>query len=136
VTEPIWIREDVVLAIHARQINEHGGPGGVRDRNLLSSALARPRHLHVLAEETPDVADLAAAYAYGLCRNHPFVDGNKRVALVVMRLFLVLNGYDLAASQAEKHRTFVRLAAGEVSEPGLAAWIRERLEAREPDPGG
>ncbi|HZT42206.1 MAG TPA: type II toxin-antitoxin system death-on-curing family toxin [Chthonomonadaceae bacterium] len=124
---PIWIREDVVRAIHQRQLAEHGGLPGVRDPNALASALARPRNLLAYGEPMPDIVTLAAAYAYGIARNHPFADGNKRVSLVVCRTFLMLNGYDIDATQEEKYKTFLRLAAGELSEEELIQWIRQCL---------
>lgn len=123
--EPVWVRPDVVAAIHRRLIAEHGGTDGIRDVALLDSALARPQNALAYSEPPPDIAALAAAYAYGICQNHPFVDGNKRTALVVMRTFMALNGTDIQASQREKHETFWRLAAGDLSETELAAWIRE-----------
>ena len=110
--EVTWIREDVVLAIHRRQLAEHGGAGGMRDRGLLDSALARPKNLLAYSEATPDLAALAASYAFGSCLNHPFVDDNKRVAFVVCRTFLRLNGSDLEAKREEKYLTFLRLAGG------------------------
>lgn len=125
--EPMWIREDVVQAIHRRQLAEHGGMEGQREPGLLAAALARPQHLQAYGDPPPDLADLAAAYAYGLVQNHPFADGNKRVALVVMRTFLRLNGHDLVASPEEKYRMFLGLAAGQVSEADFAGWIREHL---------
>ncbi len=128
---PIWVREDVVYAIHRRQLAEHGGKEGVRDHGLLLSALARPRNLLAYSESLPDVAKLAASYAFGIVRNHPFVDGNKRVAFVVCRTFLKLNGYDIKASQEEKCLTFVSLAASQLSEEGLADWIRQRLSSKD-----
>jgi death-on-curing protein len=118
----IWIRRDVVLAIHDEQVAEHGGQPGLRDAGLLDSALARPMNAAAYAE--PDVPALAAAYAFGIARNHPFLDGNKRTALVAAELFLELNGWRLAATDAECVLTFVALAAGEVSEPDLADWFR------------
>jgi death-on-curing protein len=126
---PVWIREDVVHAIHRRQLAEHGGGEGVRDPGLLESALARPKNLVAYsdAEDEPDLAALAASYAWGLVRNHPFVDGNKRTAYVVCRTFLKLNGQDLEASPEEKYLTFLQLAAGRLSEPDLAGWIRNHL---------
>lgn len=127
--EPVWVRDDVVLAIHRRQLAEHGGAGGIREEGLLASALARPKNLLANSKEAPDLAALAASYAYGIARNHPFLDGNKRTAFVVCRTFLLLNDLDLSASKEEKYRTFVRLAAGELSEAELQAWIRERLES-------
>ncbi len=126
-SQPVWIRADVALAIHRRQLSEHGGAEGVRDAGLLASALARPRNLVAYSEVEPDFATLAAAYAFGIARNHPFVDGNKRTAYVVCRTFLVLNGRDLAASREEKYSTFLKLAAGELSEDELVAWMREHL---------
>ena len=128
--EPVWVREDVVRAIHSRQLSEHGGTAGVRDEGLLASALARPRNLLAYSDEVPDLAVLAAAYAAGLTRNHPFVDGNKRTAFVVSRLFLRLNGHDISASNEDKYRTFLRLAAGELAEEALVDWIAKRLVKR------
>ncbi|MFQ5591969.1 MAG: type II toxin-antitoxin system death-on-curing family toxin [Phycisphaerae bacterium] len=127
--EPVWVRDDVVLAIHRRQLAEHGGTEGIRDRGLLESALASPKNRFAYAAGETDLAALAAAYAFAIAQNHPFVDGNKRTALVVCRTFLRLNGLDLTASQAEKYETFMRLACGELSEDELAAWIRKRLSS-------
>lgn len=125
--EPVWVREDVVRAIHSRQLSEHGGRAGVRDEGLLTSTLARPRNLHSYSDEVPDLAVLAAAYAAGLTRNHPFVDGNKPTAFVVLRLFLRLNGRDTTASKEDKYQTFFRSVAGELSEQDLVDWIRKHL---------
>jgi death on curing protein len=125
--EPVWIRDDVVLAIHRRQLAEHGGAEGVRDAGLLESALAKPRNLLAYADPSPDIAALAASYAYGIIRDHPFVDGNKRTSFVVCRVFLKLNGYDIDAPPDEKYLTFLKLAEGRVSEQELAHWIRGRL---------
>ena len=125
--EPIWVRDDVVLAIHRRQLAEHGGAEGIRDAGLLASALARPKNRLAYSGDKPDLAALAASYAYGIAKNHAFLDGNKRVAFVVCRVFLRLNGYDMEASQVEKYLTFINLAAGRVTEEDLAAWIRDRL---------
>jgi death-on-curing protein len=134
----VWIEKAVVLAAHDRQIAEHGGSAGVRDDGLLESALARPQQLHTYGDPAPDLADLAAALAYGLARNHPFVDGNKRTAHVAYRVFLELNGAELAASDEEKYVSILALAEGKLSEHDFAAWLRERLrlaprgEAHEP----
>jgi death-on-curing protein len=117
----------VVRAIQRRQLAEHGGREGVRDPGLLDSALARPRQLFAYAQPPPDLAALAAAYAFGLLRNHPFVDGNKRAALVVLRTFLKLNGRDLVASQEEKYRMVMGLAEGGLSEEAFADWNRANL---------
>ena len=124
---PVWVRDDVVLAIHGRQLAEHGGREGVRDEGLLASALAKPRNLLAYAGEESDLAGLAASYAFGIVKNHPFIDGNKRTALVVCRTFLKLNGRDLEASQADKYQTFWQLAEGALGEKELAEWIRDHL---------
>ncbi len=123
----IWVARQVAITAHAEQLAEHGGGQGVRDMNLLDSALARPENLSAYGE--PDVAALAAAYAYGIARNHPFVDGNKRTAAVVSETFLILNGYSLMASDAELVVAFLALAAGELSEEELADWFRAHLVA-------
>ena len=125
--ELIWISDEVVVAIHRRQLAEHGGLEGIRDEGLLQSALSRPKNLLAYSESSPDMAFLAAAYAYGIVKNHPFVDGNKRTAYVVMRTFLKLNGYDIQASSEEKYQIWLALAAGKLSEEELASWIREHL---------
>ena len=126
--EIVWLLEDAVRAIHQRQIAEHGGSSGLRDEGLLISALARPQNLLAYSEREPDLAAPAAGYAFGIARNHPFVDGNKRTALVAARTFLRLNGVDLHASQEEKHLTFLKLGEGSVSEEQLAEWIRQHLK--------
>jgi death-on-curing protein len=121
----IWVATDVALAAHAEQLAEHGGGEGVRDRGALESAMARPRNLALY--ERPDAASLAAAYAFGIARNLPFVDGNKRTAAVVSETFLVLNGHRLDASDAELVVAMLALAAGELTEDELAGWFREHL---------
>jgi len=121
----IWIAIDVAVAAHAEQLAEHGGGDGVRDMRLLESAMARPQNLAGYGE--PDVADLAAAYAFGIARNHPFVDGNKRTAAVVSETFLALNGWSLGASDAELVVAFLALAAGELDEGEMADWFRGRI---------
>lgn len=127
--EIIWLLEDAVKAIHQRQIAEHGGTPGVRDEGLLKSALARPHNLLAYSEQSPDFAQLAASYAHGIARNHPFIDGNKRTALIAARIFLLLNGRNLEASQEGKYLTFTRLAEGVISEHQLAEWIRQNLKS-------
>jgi death-on-curing protein len=124
----IWIATEVALAAHAEQLAEHGGGDGVRDAGMLESAMARPQNLASYGE--PDAAALAAAYAFGIARNHPFVDGNKRTAAVVSETFLMLNGYALGASDAELVVAFLSLAAGELAEDALADWFREHLVER------
>ena len=124
--EPVWLREELILFIHRRQILQHGGSLGLRDRGLLEASLARPRQMYAYGQNV-DVARLAAAYAWAIVRNHPFVDGNKLVALVACRVFLRLNGYDLFASAEEKYGIFMDIASGKVSEEQLTDWIRRRL---------
>jgi death-on-curing protein len=121
----IWVLPDVVQAIHDRQLAEHGGGDGLRDVGLLSSALARPEN--AAAYGTPDAADLAAAYAFGIAKNHPFVDGNKRTAWAVARLFLRLNLCRLEFAAPEAIAAVEALAAGSLDESGLAAWFRARI---------
>jgi death on curing protein len=123
-----WVAESVVFAIHETQLAEHGGIVGIRDEGLLSSALARPLNLHAYGG-TPDAASLAAAYAFGIARNHPFLDGNKRTAFVVMELFLNLNGWNLDAADEECILTMMALAAGDLREEALAAWVRAHIVA-------
>lgn len=123
--DPIWISVELTLAIHRRQLAEHGGAEGVRDQGLLESALDRPRHLFAYSDPKSDIPTLAAAYAFGISRNHAFIDGNKRASYVVCRTFLILNGFDLTASQQERCQTFVALATGELSEEALAKWLVE-----------
>lgn len=124
----IWMAETVVLAVHEAQIASHGGVPGIRDIGLVRSALARPTNL--LAYGEPDLPDLAAAYAYGLVKAHGFVDGNKRVSLVVTETFLALNGQRLVAEDASCFTTWMGLADGSLSEAGLALWIRSNMEPR------
>lgn len=125
VREPEWISIELAHAIHARQLSEHGGTPGVRDEGLLESALSRPRHLFAYGGESVDMPELAAAYAFGIARNHPFVDGNKRTAYVVCRTFLVLNGWDMASSLADRYHVVMALAAGEMDEAGFTAWLKD-----------
>ena len=118
----VWLDEQVVLAVHEEQLAEHGGAQGIRDEGLMQSALARPRHLATYGE--PDVFDLSAAYGFGIARNHPFTDGNKRTAFVAVELFLTLNGVELRVSDADCVLTMLSLAAGELDEATFAAWLR------------
>lgn len=118
----VWIATEVAVAAHGEQLAEHGGPAGVRDAGALESAMMRPRNLAAYGE--PDAAALAAAYGFGIARNHPFVDGNKRTAAVIMETFLMLNGHTLTASDAELVVAVLALAAGELSEDELADWVR------------
>jgi death-on-curing protein len=121
-----WLRADLALAVHEEQLAEHGGGEGVRDAGALESALARPRNLAACA--SPDAPALAAAYAFGVARNHSFVDGNKRTAWVLARLFLHVNGLELQFGQAEAVLIMLSLAAGNIAEDELADWFRERVK--------
>lgn len=127
-TEPRWLSEQIALALHDRQLAEHGGPSGVRDPGALQSALTRPINRWNYGEDDPYF--LAAAYAFGIARNHPFVDGNKRTAWVAARLFLRKNGFVLEYSEPDAIATVIALAAGNISEEHLAEWFREH---RAPD---
>lgn len=123
-SEPIWVRRDVLELLHDESIAEHGGAGGLRDNGPFESALARPRNL-LLYEGVTDIARLAACYAFGLAKSHSFVDGNKRVAFIAAGLFLRLNGLRLRADQVDATLTFLAVAAGRVDEQQLAEWIRK-----------
>ena len=125
-----WIKIDRVLAIHARQIAEHGGEDGTRDRGLLESALARPENIAAYVPDA-DIAELAAAYAFGLIQNHPFIDGNKRTGYVVMETFLIRNGQRLDAAPQEKFRTIMGIADGTLTEDDLSQWLRPRIARRQ-----
>lgn len=127
-TEPEWIGAELALAIHEEQIAEHGGAEGLRDRGLLESALARPRN--AWGHGVQDLCVLASALGHGIARNHPFVDGNKRTAFVAVETFLILNGLDLTATDAESVVAMLDLAAGEMSEAEFAAWLRDHTVAR------
>lgn len=120
-----WLPTKTVLSIHEEQIRDHGGGSGVRDAGLLASAVARPQNLAAYGQ--PDLADLAAAYAFGIARNHPFVDGNKRTAFVAAGAFLVRNGATLDVAETEAAVVFTDLAAGKLTEAELAAWYRRHL---------
>ena len=118
----VWIAPTVIRAVHDEQLTEHGGAAGLRDVTLLESALARPLQLAAYGE--PDTAALAAAYGFGLARNHPFVDGNKRTAFVAVELFLALKGFELTAGDVDCVLTMLEVAAGHMSEANFADWLR------------
>ena len=124
----VWLSRQISVAIHDEQLAEHGGAVGIRDEGLLDSALARP--LNRAGYGNPDVAELAALYALGIARNHPFVDGNKRTAFAAMVLFLSLNGMPLVADEAEAAITMLRMAAGELSDDEFIAWVRASAAPR------
>jgi death-on-curing protein len=119
-----------VLAIHDAQIAEHGGRGGIRDMNALESAIARPQNILAYSNPKPDLAALAAAYAFAIANNHAFIDGNKRTSATVTETFLALNGIDLTATDAEIVQTWSELGAGKLSESALADWLRKRMIKR------
>ena len=123
---PVWLDAEIALAVHDRQLAEHGGGEGIRDQALLESALARPMNQWAYGK-VRNIAALAAAYAFGIARNHPFVDGNKRTAWVFARLFLALNALALRFAPEDAIRAMLALAAGELSEEELAEWFRERV---------
>lgn len=126
----VWLDRAVVLAIHDMQLAEHGGGAGVRDAGLLDSALGKPRQLEAYGEPPPDAAALAASYGYGISRNHPFIDGNKRTGFVAAELFLRLNGWVLRADDASCVLTMLAVAAGDLPEEAFAAWLRTHSAVR------
>ncbi|MCK6424030.1 MAG: type II toxin-antitoxin system death-on-curing family toxin [Burkholderiaceae bacterium] len=123
-----WVDKRMLMLLHDESLALHGGAAGLRDEGLLDSALARPQNVAVYGD--PDLADLAAAYAYGLAKNHPFVDGNKRAAFLATGLCLALNGWRLTASQADATVAVMTLAAGDLDEPAFAAWLRDHIAPR------
>lgn len=123
-----WIDKQALLLLHDESLAEHGGSAGIRDEGLLDSALGRPLNLEAYGK--PDFADLAASYAVGIAKNHPFVDGNKRAAFLATGLFLYLNGYRLSVSQAEATLTMLAVAAGEIDEAAFAEWLRRHCVKR------
>jgi death on curing protein len=123
----VWVHPRVLHAVHDEQLAEHGGGTGVRDAGLFESAINRPQQLAHYG--TPDVSELAAAYGYGISRNHPFIDGNKRTAFVALEMFLVLNGHELVADDADCVLTILAVAAGDIAESDLADWVRGRIQA-------
>jgi death-on-curing protein len=118
-----WLQRDIIIAVHEQQLAEHGGGSGVRDAGLLDSELARPEHLASYGH--PDAADLAAAYGWGISRNHAFIDGNKRTGFVAVELFLELNGFSLEADDADCALMMLRVAAGDITESDFAGWVRK-----------
>lgn len=132
--EPRWPSRAAIVAIHDRQLAEHGGLPGLRDEGLLESALARPRNLFAYSEDKPDIPALAASYTFGLASNHPFLDGNKRIAMIAGFLFAETNSYRITASEQEAYITIMKLAAGELGEQELAAWFRENTNRDGPAP--
>jgi death on curing protein len=130
VTDWVWIEISAIYAIHEEQLAEHGGGVGIRDIGLLESALGRPKNAAAYGDA--DVFQLAAAYGYGIAKNHPFIDGNKRTAFVATELFLELNGYELTADDTNCVMTMLAVAAGEMEESAFADWLRTHSAARKP----
>jgi death on curing protein len=128
-SSPVWIEHDEVRAIHQIQLAEHGGLKGVRDQGLLESAIDRPRNLFLYSEPPATIFQIASSYAFGLAKNHAFVDGNKRTALVVCLSFLRQNGYVLTAPLEDRYLVFYALAAGDLSEAELAEWLRQSSQS-------
>lgn len=128
-SEPRWVNKKALILLHAECLAEYGGPEGIRDEALLESALARPEN-QLSYSATADLPSLAAELGFGIARNHPFVDGNKRVAFLSVGLFLALNGYRLLADKAEATSVILALAAGQLSEERFADWIRSRMAVR------
>lgn len=127
-SEPFWLTRRMIIAIHDEQLAIHGGASGLRDEVMLDSALDRPRNKW--SYENADLPELAAAYAFGIARNHPFVDGNKRTSLLALYTFLGVNGIDFIVPEAEAAAIILSLAAGEVSEQSLTRWIRDNLDSK------
>jgi death-on-curing protein len=123
------VNQQALIFLHSESLAEHGGAEGIRDEGLLESALDRPLNLYNYEQET-DIAKLAAAYGFGIVRNHPFVDGNKRVGFLTVGLFLALNGYALEVSQLEATQTMLALAAGEISENELSQWLKIHIQSK------
>lgn len=124
--EPVWVLKKTILAIHEEQLSEHGGEGGLRDEGLLDSALSRPKNIY--SYKKPDLFELAGAYAFGIIQNLPFVDGNKRTALVTSFLFLMLNGHSITAIREERVTMFIKLSSKQISEHELSAWLRNNQQ--------
>ncbi|KYK45535.1 type II toxin-antitoxin system death-on-curing family toxin [Bradyrhizobium diversitatis] len=127
-SEPFWLTRRIIIAIHDEQLAIHGGASGLRDEGMLESALDRPRN--EWSYESADLPELAAAYAFGIARNHPLVDGNKRTSLLALYTFLGVNGIDFVVPEAEAAAMILSLAAGEVSEESLARWIRDNWNSK------
>lgn len=123
--EPVWVLDSVVLAVHKKQIAEHGGDEALRDVGLLDSALNRPKNLYAYGDQKPSLYQLAASLTYGIIKNHPFIDGNKRTAFVICNLFLELNNILLKTSMQDKYLNTIRLAEGSLSEKDFALWLEQ-----------
>lgn len=127
--EPEWLETGTVRLFHQRQLAEHGGMVGLRDENMLLSALAKPQQLWCYSSPPQDTCALAAAYAFSLAKNHPFIDGNKRTAAIACETFLILNGHRFIIGEDEKYPMYLALAAGEISEESFSKWLRENTSS-------
>lgn len=125
IEEPEWLEEGTVVVFHQQQLSEHGGKSGIRDINMLQSALAKAKQIWCYDSPPPDLCQLAAAYAFGLAKNHPFVDGNKRTAAISCETFLILNGREFTVGEEQKYPMYLGLASGDLSEEDFAAWLRK-----------
>ena len=123
--EPTWITDKIVLAIQEDQLAQHGGSPGIRDENLLGASLARPKHLFTYGN--PTIFDLAAAYGYGLAKNHPFIDGNKRIRYTVMRLLLLNNNINIRATEEEKYEFVIEIDSGKLKYKSILKWISSNI---------
>jgi death-on-curing protein len=129
--EPVWVHRRGLLLLHMESLAEHGGTSGMRDEGLLDSALNRPRN-KFLYDSDPDIPAIAAAYGFGLVKNHAFVDGNKRIAFIATAVFLRLNGWRLISTRLDEIKTMLKLASGEIAEEDFAQWIRVNHEIHQP----
>lgn len=129
--EPIWVTEELALAIHERQLAEHGGGTGIRDQGMFESAMSRPLQLQAYGGDDADITALAAAYAFGLARNRPFVDGNKRTDYVVCRTFLMINGWDMVGALDDRYAAFVSMSAGEIGQQAFTDWLRQHVRPQQ-----
>jgi death-on-curing protein len=127
-TEPVWIEKEIVLALHKRHLAEFGGKSGLIAESLLNSALAIPINIWNYNAIKPSIAELACGYLFGISKNHPFIDGNKRTSLIVCLLFLKLNGYTLNASQSEKYTVCIKVAGSNLTEQQLIVWIKQNIK--------
>ena len=121
--EPEWVLKEVVQSFHAQQLIEHGGGHGLRDESMLESALSKPQQMWNYKEPKPDIPTLAAVYAFGLAKNHPYVDGNKRTAAIACEVFLLLNGYEFTVGETEKYPQYLALASGDHTQESFTAWL-------------
>ncbi len=125
--EPVWLLKQVVQSFHDQQLKEHGGAHGIRDEGMLESALSKPLQMWNYEDPQPDIPSLAAVYAYGSAKNHPYTDGNKRTAAIACEVFLLLNGYEFSVDETVKYPNYLALASGEHSQESFTEWLRENI---------